>query len=318
VRYLWSRNEVHLGSADFPMKGYPADLVTGEGLERVFEKLGWAVSVVVNCAAVSQPGACERDPAGCRAVNVPSRLVACMQRQLDKTGEAPLLIHLSTDQVYDGARGGYGEGDACEPVNEYGRSKLLAEEYIRAHWSNHVILRSSIIYGPPPTVPVGRGLFLQFIEDALRSGKETQFFADEWRCPIFIDDICSTIARVLARAMIVNHAPERPKECQIPLDMPQTINMGGPDKLSRVDMARLVAEAAGLDPAPIKECSAAAVDRPYKSPADISMDTTLLTEVLKVKTTSFIDALHKMYQHQSKASSMTRGEDSVEVDLTAA
>ena len=53
-------------------------------------------------------------------------------------------------------------------------------------WPHHVILRSSIIYGPQCPAPVSRPLFLQFVENSLRSGKPTSFFEDEYRNPIYV------------------------------------------------------------------------------------------------------------------------------------
>lgn len=45
-----------------------------------------------------------------------------------------------------------------------------------------IILRTSLIYGPQPPAPVGRPLFLQFVEEALREGRPTKFLTDEFRC----------------------------------------------------------------------------------------------------------------------------------------
>lgn len=73
------------------------------------------------------------------------------------------------------------EDDATEPINAYGRSKLAAEKAIQERWANHVILRASVIYGPQPPSPVGRPLFLQFVEGRLREGLPTEFFEDEYR-----------------------------------------------------------------------------------------------------------------------------------------
>ena len=53
-------------------------------------------------------------------------------------------------------------------------------------WPEHVILRSSIIYGPQCAAPVSRTLFLQFIESSLAAGKPTSFFGDEYRCPVYV------------------------------------------------------------------------------------------------------------------------------------
>ena len=48
-------------------------------------------------------------------------------------------------------------------------------------WPNHMILRSSLIFGPQSPVPVSRALFLQFIERTLSAQKPAKFFSDEFR-----------------------------------------------------------------------------------------------------------------------------------------
>lgn len=141
-------------------------------------------AIVVNTAAVSQPGECEKHPdvarcasqscpahrfsrpvssRHCRAVNIPSALVGALQEQQRATGVAAFVIHISTDQVYDGSRALWTEDCVAEPVNVYGRTKLEAEALLAREWPNHTCLRSSIIYGPQPTVPVSRTLLLQWM-----------------------------------------------------------------------------------------------------------------------------------------------------------
>jgi dTDP-4-dehydrorhamnose reductase len=108
------------------------DLSTGEGLRECCSAASPAV--IVNCAAMSQPAACERDPDRAAAINIPSLLLAELERVGEQTTaglQPPLLIHFSTDQVYDGSRAGWREQDACEPVNVYGRTKLEAEREIQ-------------------------------------------------------------------------------------------------------------------------------------------------------------------------------------------
>ena len=84
------------------------------------------VDVVVNCVAISQPRACEEDPEAARIVNSP----AASLHALAEAGVQPFFVHISTDQVYAGTKAHWGVGDATEPVNEYGRSKVCCA---RAH-----------------------------------------------------------------------------------------------------------------------------------------------------------------------------------------
>jgi dTDP-4-dehydrorhamnose reductase len=141
--------------------------------------------VVVNCAAMSVPRACELDPPAAMATNVPSSLVNWL---LSFGNEDSLLIQLSTDQgtvlrhffficgacmyildsyaspvliVYEGVKSFYKEEDETMPVNMYGKSKVAAEKLIVEKCSNYAILRSSIIYGPQTISPVAKSLPIQ-------------------------------------------------------------------------------------------------------------------------------------------------------------
>lgn len=59
-------------------------------------------------------------------------------------------------QVYDGSHAHWREEDATHPVNTYGATKVEAEAVIQERWPNHIILRSSLVYGPQSPQPVSR------------------------------------------------------------------------------------------------------------------------------------------------------------------
>lgn len=239
------------------------------------------LTAVINCAAISSPAQCESDPAMARAINIPSQLI---QGLYDAAQESTLFIHLSTDQVYSGSKAYWTEEDACLPVNQYGLSKLEAEQYIISNWRNYVILRSSIIYGPalpPGGKAVNRALFLQFVDKQLASRKETAFYKDEWRCPIYVYDIVDICLRFAEEA-------ETSTACSI-------FCMGGKERLSRVDMAEIIAQALGHSAAYIKSISSADVSRDYNSPPDISMDSSLLEQQLQIALTDFRSGVLKSF-----------------------
>jgi dTDP-4-dehydrorhamnose reductase len=59
----------------------------------------------------------------------------------------------------------------------------------------------------------------------------------------------------------------------------RVFNMGGPERLSRVDIAHKVAEAWGFDPKCIIPAPSASVQRNVASPPDISMDISRIQSV---------------------------------------
>ncbi|XP_009628107.1 uncharacterized protein [Nicotiana tomentosiformis] len=254
---------------------FHVDLQTGNGFDAISQNFGQP-DVVVNCAALSIPRACEADPTAAMAINVPSVLVKWLS---SFSNGGILLIHLSTDQVYEGTKSFYKEDDETLPVNVYGRSKVAAEQFISANYSNFAILRSSIIYGPQTVSPVPKSLPVQWMDSVLAKGDAMEFFHDEFRCPIYVKDLV-TIIWTLTNRWISGREP-----------IQLLLNVGGPDRVSRVQMAEAIAHIRGYNLSLIKPVSSSTVNRGVKSPADISMDITRLIQTLNMSTTAFRDGV---------------------------
>ncbi len=150
------------------------------------------------------------------------------------------------------------------------------------HACRHVVLRCSLIYGPePPLQSVGRPLFVQFVRAALSSGRATSFFTDEYRSAVFVGDIVA-----VARALVVSYdasadaaaAAPQPASTLHPsgvassatasfsgcllAKLPHFVyNLGGPQRLSRHDMATAVAAHCQLSTDAIRPALSADVAR---------------------------------------------------------
>ncbi|EFJ21319.1 hypothetical protein SELMODRAFT_151824 [Selaginella moellendorffii] len=257
--------------------GYRVDLTTGQGLQDL--ALSVHPRVVVNCAAMSVPRDCEENPQKAMAVNVPRALLRYLASL--QTGAPPLLVHFSTDQVYEGIKQFYVETDETKPVNVYGLSKVEAEFLIRSTWRNYAILRSSIIYGPQPVVHVQKPLPVQWMDMALSARRPVDFFHDEYRCPIFIGDVVKVVALLITLSEQSGGA------------MQLVLNLGGPERLSRAEMAQVVARVKGYHPSLINQVPASSVDRGVASPADISMDVEKLRSTLGICLTPFDEGVRQ-------------------------
>ncbi len=101
--------------------------------------------VVLNCAAYTAVDRAETDREAARAVNGtgPGILAEEARRQ------GALLVHFSTDYVFDGTKASpYVEDDPVNPLSAYGASKLEGERAIAQVGGDHLILRTSWVYGP--------------------------------------------------------------------------------------------------------------------------------------------------------------------------
>ncbi|WP_280921287.1 dTDP-4-dehydrorhamnose reductase family protein [Methylobacterium sp. PvR107] len=94
-------------------------------------------TVIVNCIGVVKQLATAEDPL--TAIPINSLLPHRLARLADLIGAR--LIHVSTDCVFTGEKGGYTEGDRPDAKDLYGRSKLLGE----VDYENAITLRTSII-----------------------------------------------------------------------------------------------------------------------------------------------------------------------------
>ena len=102
-------------------------------------------AVIVNAAAYTAVDRAESEPQLAFAVNASGPAV--LAAEAARLGA--LLVHYSTDYVFDGAKAGaYVEDDAPHPLNVYGSSKLAGERAIAAAACRHLILRTSWVYGP--------------------------------------------------------------------------------------------------------------------------------------------------------------------------
>jgi dTDP-4-dehydrorhamnose reductase len=108
-----------------------------DAIRRVFEAV--QPEAVVNCIGLVKQLAAAADPLQVIPINalLPHRLAALCQ------SAGVRLVHISTDCVFSGHKGNYTEADVPDPVDLYGRSKLLGE----VDYPHTITLRTSII-GP--------------------------------------------------------------------------------------------------------------------------------------------------------------------------
>lgn len=101
-------------------------------------------SVIVNAAAYTAVDKAESEPALAARINAEAPGVLAEEA---KTLDA-LLVHYSTDYVYDGTKDSpYVETDAVAPQSVYGQSKLAGEAAIRAVDGKSLIFRTSWVFG---------------------------------------------------------------------------------------------------------------------------------------------------------------------------
>jgi len=164
------------------------DLSVPEAAARYVHDL--APDIVVNAAAYTAVDKAESEHKLAQTINAvtPGRIADEMAR----TGG--LLIHYSTDYVFDGSKPSpYVEEDPTSPLNVYGETKLAGELAIAASGCAHVILRTSWVYDT-------RGKnFLRTVLRLAREREELRMVNDQYGAPTWARAIAEATAQVVAR-----------------------------------------------------------------------------------------------------------------------
>jgi dTDP-4-dehydrorhamnose reductase len=202
--------------------------------------------VILHTAALAKIGDCHRDPA--RAERINTRGTAVLGELAVKAGARLVLI--SSDLVFDGARGGYREEDEPTPLSVYGRTKAAAEKAVLG-LPRTAVVRVSLLFGPSLT---DRPSFFDEQVAALRAGRPVALFADEWRTPLPLH----TAGRALSSVALS--------------DWTGLLHLGGPERLSRLEMGQRLAAFLGVPPAGIVAARREQVAAPEPRPRDTSLD----------------------------------------------
>lgn len=146
---------------------------------------------VVNAAGLPANNEAKHKTDTCYAVNrdgVANVALACQQAGIP-------LLHISSSYVFDGTKEGtYDENDSASPQEVFGDSKWQGEQAIREVLPQHLILRSSCIFGNRPTG------FVQQTAKSLLSKQELVFQDDLQICPTAASDIARVAVGMMEQA----------------------------------------------------------------------------------------------------------------------
>jgi dTDP-4-dehydrorhamnose reductase len=105
---------------------------------------------------------------------------------------ASLLVHISTDYVFDGTKHEpYQEADETHPLSVYGQSKLSGENFVRDILARYVIVRSLWLYGR------GGNNFVATIHKRAQEKKELRVVNDQTGCPTYTHDLAHAIKALI-------------------------------------------------------------------------------------------------------------------------
>ena len=242
--------------------------------------------LIVHAAAAANSSYCELNPAAAAADNVTATQNLC---RAALTAVTPIpVIHLSTDLVFDdyesAPAGGFTEADQPRARTVYGKTKLEAEDRLLELLPNSIVFRTSLVYGPPS---IGAAGMMGWLIGALRQEKSVTLFTDEWRTPVYVGDIAEAVAASVSLGYMKKMASTSKVE--------RTIQLAGPERISRYRFGQIAAEVYGFSPALLRPSTRADFiqsnrDVPHR-PADVSLSIRRLTGRLRIAPRSVLEGL---------------------------
>jgi dTDP-4-dehydrorhamnose reductase len=171
------------------------------------------------------------------------------------------LVHLSTDLVFDGERAPparYDEDDEPRPVSAYGRAKHETERVV-LEYERALVVRTSLLYGKPSGP-----------QERLARRDDVAFYTDEIRSPIHVRDLAAALLELASRT-----------------DVTGVLHVAGPDAVSRLELARLLAPDHRQRGAPSPPDRARA--------RNVALDSSRAAALLRTRIRSLAESLHSLH-----------------------
>ncbi len=232
------------------------------------------VSVVWNAAADTRVDLAETGPSHLAVNDVAVGVLAGLCRDV-----GALLVHVSTDYVFDGRAGrAWREDDPASPVNAYGRGKLGGERRAFASGAELLIVRTSWVFAP------GGVNFVDTMLDLAAAGKtELKVVDDQRGRPTFAPDLARALVKLVAAGArgVVHFA-----------NAGETTWYG----LAKEALAR-----GGYPNVKLVPCATAEFPRPAARPANSVLDTSLYESLTGQAPRHFTDALDEHLRLRAEA-----------------
>ncbi|MGO9008848.1 MAG: dTDP-4-dehydrorhamnose reductase [Bryobacteraceae bacterium] len=168
---LWDREEV--------------DVMDFARLEGRLRQLNPAPAVVVNCVAFNDVDGAEDRPDAAFALNA-----EYVGRLASLTNEMnALLVHYSTNYIFDGVGGEFAEEDKPNPLSAYGKSKRRGEELALQNASRCYVVRTAVLFGRKGRSVLSKRSFVDVMLDLSARTDTIRAVADEVNSITYAPDL---------------------------------------------------------------------------------------------------------------------------------
>ena len=207
----YNKTSVHIPGVEFIAV---SDAVNYEG----------PLDVIIHCAAKTHVDDCERNPQEAFQTNVD--LTGNMVNLANR--HKALLIHISTDAVYQDGPGIKSEASPLEPLSVYAKTKAAAEELVIAKAEKYIVVRTNLFGWNIQN----KNSLAEWVVNNLKEDKEIHGFEDVYFSPILVNDLFEALIP------LIQHYPDTGNI---------VVNIGSVSGMSKYEFACRLAEIFNLD-----------------------------------------------------------------------
>jgi dTDP-4-dehydrorhamnose reductase len=160
------------------------DIVNKKDMQKIIKE---KPDVIINCAAYTDVDGAEKERKKAKGVNYegPGNLA----RAAKEIGA--IIVHISTDYVFNGEKESYDEDEKKDPINFYGLTKSMGEDAIKESTEQYYIIRTSWLFGRK-----GKN-FVETIKRLCNEKEEIKVVDDQKGKPTYTRDLANAIIDLL-------------------------------------------------------------------------------------------------------------------------
>jgi UDP-4-amino-4,6-dideoxy-N-acetyl-beta-L-altrosamine transaminase/dTDP-4-dehydrorhamnose reductase len=257
------------------IKGIDTDIVFLDSLDDCLSVLNkHQPDIVIHTAGLTSIEKCESSPNLAQEVNVDlarNMAIACSDKGIK-------LVHISTDHLFSGNQEMLTEKAIIDPVNNYAKTKFLAEQQVLENCNDALIIRTNF-FGWGSSY---RQSFSDFILNNLRSSKSIELFQDIFFSPILISELSSKAHQL------------------IDINATGLFNIVSSERISKYDFGIKLANCFNLDTGLINKVSVDDKPNLVTRPKDMSLSNTKLRQTLDCEIASLDEQLQTLKEQESK------------------
>lgn len=170
--------------------------------------------IIVNTVALANVDRCETEVSLAFETNVITALNLRLAAEVCQSK----IIHISTNDIFDGKTGQYTEESGIDPVNFYAKSKLMAEQVFHGYEPT-LILRLTFLSWAASS----KQTFVAWIAENLLRGQAVHLFEDQFNAPLYIDTVVNWVEQLFEAQGVLHLGSERHSRYETGLRIAQAI-----------------------------------------------------------------------------------------------